>query len=34
MEGFAKAMGATVINCTPHSLVDAYERDRTSILNL
>ena len=29
MEGFAKAMGATIINCTLHSLVDAYERNRT-----
>ena len=26
MEKFAKAMGATIINCTPNSLVDAYKR--------
>ena len=26
MEKFAKAIGATIINCTPNSLVDAYER--------
>lgn len=28
MEKFAKAIGATIINCTPNSLVDAYERKR------